>query len=105
MLDHRPHPDSHQAHAFSSFLGTDREGLCLVGRRNMIKAGMGGIAGLSLPELLRVRSESALAGDEIPSRKSVILLWMTGGPSHIDMWDMKPDRPLMNRGPFSPIAT
>jgi hypothetical protein len=30
---------------------------------------------------------------------------MTGGPSHIDMWDMKPDRPLENRGPFSPIST
>jgi hypothetical protein len=30
---------------------------------------------------------------------------MTGGPSHIDMWDMKPDRPSDNRGPFSPVAT
>ena len=39
------------------------------------------------------------------SRKSVILLWMTGGPSHIDMWDMKPTRPVMNRGPFAPIET
>lgn len=105
MLNQRSHPDSHQAHAFSSFLGTQQEGLCLVGRRNMLKAGMAGIAGLSLPELLRTRSESALAGDSIPSRKSVILLWMTGGPSHIDTWDMKPGRPLMNRGPFSPIAT
>ncbi len=39
------------------------------------------------------------------SRKSVILLWMTGGPSHIDTWDPKPERPFNNRGPFSPIAT
>src|SRR5690606_34698801 len=39
------------------------------------------------------------------SHKSVILLWMTGGPSHIDMWDMKPNRPKENRGPFSPIST
>ena len=30
---------------------------------------------------------------------------MTGGPSHIDTWDMKPDRPSVNRGPFSPIST
>src|SRR5690606_8659249 len=39
------------------------------------------------------------------SNKAVILLWMTGGPSQIDTWDMKPDRPLNNRGPFSPIST
>jgi hypothetical protein len=38
-------------------------------------------------------------------RKSVILLWMAGGPSHIDTWDPKPDRPFNNRGPFSPIRT
>ncbi len=37
--------------------------------------------------------------------KSVILLWMAGGPSHIDMWDPKPDRPYNNRGPFSVIPT
>jgi hypothetical protein len=39
------------------------------------------------------------------TRKAVILLWMTGGPSHIDTWDMKPDRPWINRGPFAPIRT
>jgi len=38
-------------------------------------------------------------------RKSVILLWMTGGPSQIDTWDPKPDRPLENRGPFGTIPT
>lgn len=79
MPDRRFCGSLHSAHAFESFLGTEREGLCLVGRRNMVKAGMAGIAGLSLPELLRVRNESALAGDSMPSRKSVILLWMTGG--------------------------
>src|SRR5439155_1140585 len=35
----------------------------------------------------------------------VILLWMTGGPSQIDTWDPKPDRPLQNRGPFGVIPT
>ena len=97
--------DTHSSHAFDSFLGTQREGLCLAGRRNMIKAGMSGIAGLSLPQLLQARDTSAWAGESIPSGRSVILLWPTGGPSHIDTWDMKPDRPLMNRGPFAPIAT
>jgi hypothetical protein len=39
------------------------------------------------------------------SRKSVILLWMAGGPSHIDTLDPKPDRPYQNRGPFDVIST
>ena len=44
-------------------------------------------------------------GRALPTGKSVILLWMTGGPSQIDTWDRKPDRPLQNRGPFGAIAT
>ena len=44
------------------------------------------------------------SGPAVSSRKSVILLWMAGGPSHIDTWDPKPDRPLENRGPFGVIA-
>ncbi|MCA9050114.1 MAG: DUF1501 domain-containing protein [Planctomycetaceae bacterium] len=70
----------------------------------MLKAGLAGMAGLSLPDLLQVRAEAAAAGRSM-NHKSVILLWMTGGPSHIDTWDPKPDRPFMNRGPFAPIST
>ena len=95
----------HQSHAFQSFGGTTREGLCLLSRRNMLKAGVAGIAGLTLPELLRRRAEAVEASQSVSNRKSVILLWMTGGPSHIDTWDMKPTRPWINRGPFSPIRT
>lgn len=91
----------HASHAFHSFGGTLREGLCLRSRRNMMKASLAGIAGLSLPDLLRQRANGATRSNQ----RAVILLWMTGGPSHIDMWDMKPDRPLNNRGPFSPIRT
>ena len=54
---------------------------------------------------LRQRARAADSGQTVPSHKSVILLWMAGGPSHIDTWDPKPDRPLQNRGPFSAIAT
>src|SRR5215469_13467943 len=39
------------------------------------------------------------------SAKSVIFVWLWGGPSHLDTWDPKPDAPLEFRGPFSPIAT
>lgn len=96
---------THASHAFQSFCGTTRDGLCVLSRRNMLKAGISGMAGLTLPELLRQRALAAESGGSISDRKAVILLWMTGGPSHIDTWDMKPDRPWINRGPFSPIRT
>lgn len=86
-------------HAFTHFNAMDREGLVVSSRRNMLKASVAGIAGLSLPALLRQRAEAAQTGKP-SSRKSVILLWMAGGPSHIDTWDPKPDRPYNNRGPF-----
>lgn len=95
----------HQQHAFSDFNGTTREGLTVLSRRNMLKAGFAGVAGLSLPELLRARTDAAETGREMQGGKSVILLWMAGGPSHIDTWDPKPGRPLENRGPFSTIPT
>ena len=95
----------HTSHAFESFQGTTREGMCVLSRRNMLKVGVAGIAGLSLPELMRQRTLATQLGRSISHRKAVILLWMTGGPSHIDTWDMKPARPWINRGPFSPIRT
>ncbi|MCA8996957.1 MAG: DUF1501 domain-containing protein [Planctomycetaceae bacterium] len=95
---------SHQQHAFSDWNPLTRDGLVVSSRRNFLKAGFAGMAGLTLPTLLRSRELAAANGQ--PSRgKSVILLWMTGGPSHIDTWDPKPDRPFMNRGPFVPIQT
>ncbi|MGD9853415.1 MAG: DUF1501 domain-containing protein [Planctomycetaceae bacterium] len=98
------HSSQHVRHAFTSLNPLEREGLTVRSRRNMLKAGMAGMAGLSLPGLLRARAEAASIGESI-SHKSVILLWMTGGPSQIDTWDPKPDRPFNNRGPFAPIAT
>ncbi|MHC5543186.1 DUF1501 domain-containing protein, partial [Singulisphaera rosea] len=104
MADHdrRGHGDGH---AFGWLNPLDREGLVVSSRRNMLKAGMAGFAGLTLPALLRKRSEASEAGRPIAGNKAVILLWMTGGPSHIDTWDPKPDRPLLNRGPFGVIPT
>ena len=92
-------------HAFQSFNARRREGLVCFSRRNFVKASLAGIAGLSVPRLLHSQAQASAAGEPRRTGKSVILLWMAGGPSHIDTWDMKPDRPLENRGPFSPIAT
>jgi hypothetical protein len=88
--------------AFASFRPLEREGLSLASRRNLLKAGLAGVAGLSLPGLLRAQAETAASAKR---GKSLILLWMTGGPSHIDTWDPKPDRPIENRGPFGVINT
>lgn len=96
--------NSHSAHAFSHWNSLQTEGVVVRSRRNMLKAGVAGVAGLSLPGLLQAREQASRAGNAL-SRKSVILLWMTGGPSHIDTWDMKPTRPTINRGPFAPIET
>ena len=92
-------------HAFANLNARAREGLVVAGRRGMLKAGLAGIAGLTLPRLLHARDYATATGRPIGGRKSVILLWMAGGPSHIDTWDPKPDRPYENRGPFGVTST
>lgn len=87
-------------HAFHNLYGHDREGLTVVGRRSMLKAGLAGMAGLSLPGLLAARETGAGT-----RQKSVILIWMTGGPSQIDTWDVKPAAPVEIRGPFGVLST
>ncbi len=93
-------PGGHWQHAFTSFNPRVREGLTVTGRRGMLKASLAGISGLSLPGLLQAR-----AGKPVSNGKSVILLWMCGGPSHIDTWDPKPEMPAPHRGPFAAIST
>lgn len=70
-------------------------------RRALVQIGSLGAFGVSLPGLMALR---ATAVEPSPVR-SVILLWLWGGPSHLDTFDMKPDAPLEYRGPFEPIAT
>lgn len=92
-------------HAFENYHPREREGLMVLSRRGMLKLSLAGVAGLSLPELFKQRAMAAKTGRSPNSRKSVILLWMAGGPSHIDTWDPKPDRPWINRGPFGVTNT
>ncbi len=74
-----------------------------VSRRTFLKVGALAVGGLSLPGLLRQRALAAPG--TWTSRKSVILIWLAGGPSHIDMYDLKPGAPAEFRGEFKPIAT
>ncbi|MCH8830533.1 MAG: DUF1501 domain-containing protein [Planctomycetes bacterium] len=71
-------------------------------RRAFLQAGALGAVGVSLADLLRSEAHAA----EKPSRpKSVILLWLWGGPSHLDTFDLKPKAPTEYRGPYAPIST
>jgi len=71
-------------------------------RRWFLQLGLAGLGGLALPELLRLQ---AAAGQRGGDRKAVILFWLSGGPSHIDMWDPKPNAPREIRSPFAAIGT
>src|SRR5581483_11938899 len=82
-----PMPRHAHPHAFAFLHPRDRDGLTVSSRRNFLKAGLAGMAGLTLPGLLRHQAQAS-AGKR--TGKSVILLWMAGGPSHIDTWDPKP---------------
>jgi hypothetical protein len=80
-------------------LRTDCEGFH---RRDFLALGAGGLFGLTLPDLLRLQARG-----EAPRRRAgaVIMVWLGGGPSHLDMWDLKPEAPENIRGEFKPIAT
>ena len=85
-------------------------------RRELLQIGTLGLFGLSLPQLLKRQAlaRNAAAGERgrdprgargFGRARSVILLYLQGAPSHIDLWDPKPDAPLSIRGEFRPIAT
>ena len=73
-------------------------------RRRMLHIGGLGMFGLGLGGLLRAE-QSGLVHAAARSKKSVILVWMHGGPSQLDTFDMKPDAPAEYRGPFAPIGS
>jgi hypothetical protein len=71
-----------------------------ISRRNFLKIGAFG-AGLSLAGMLRAQSTAPAT----TARKSAIMIYLPGGPSHMDMYDLKPEAPAEFRGEFKPIAT
>src|SRR5579885_599721 len=65
-------------------------------RRAALKAGFLGLAGLGLSDFLRLRADTGGSS----GKKSVILIWLDGGPSQLETFDPKPDAPAEYRGPF-----
>lgn len=72
-----------------------------INRRNFLKIGGLGATGLSLPQLLAAESKAGIGS----SHKSVIMIYLVGGPPHQDMFDLKPDAPSEIAGPMRPTKT
>ncbi len=74
-----------------------------VSRRDFMRVGALGMGGLTLAELLRLKAHGAV--DSRRSNKAIIFVYLFGGPSHVDSYDMKPDAPAEYRGEFRPTRT
>src|SRR5271167_1541021 len=70
-------------------------------RRAFLKVGGLALGGLSLPQILRAEEQAGITR----SHKAVIMIFLSGGPPHQDMVDLKPDAPAEIRGEFKPIHT
>ena len=82
--------------------GRARSGYCDgVTRRDFLRIGGLGLGGMSLSQLLRAEAQAGIAR----SHKAVIMIFLAGGPPHMDMFDLKPDAPSDIRGEYAPIPT
>src|SRR5262249_48999514 len=70
-------------------------------RRGFLRLGTLTLGGLTLGDVLRLRAETSAKSRQ----KSLIMIHLSGGPSHLDMYDMKPAAPSEYRGEFKPIKT
>jgi hypothetical protein len=70
-------------------------------RRNFLKIGALGLGGLTLPQILKAEASVGMKNPH----KAVIMIFLPGGPSHQDMFDLKPNAPSEVRGEFKPIST
>jgi hypothetical protein len=85
-----------------TFHGSSQRLCDRLSRRQFFKVGGLGVGGLTLADLLKLRARGATPGG---SAKSIIMVYLNGGPSHVDLYDMKPDAPSEYRGEFKPIRT
>ena len=88
------------------FLAEEQASICggsHLKRREFLQVGALGAAGLSLPQLLAAKEAGAVRPGH--DNRACIMIFNLGAPSHVDLWDMKPDAPREIRGPFKPIRT
>ncbi len=100
----RSHAARHRAGTTHCPLAPPAADLLRVGsRRWFLQTGLAGLAGLTLADALRLQGAPPAPGRRDP--RAVIVFWLSGGPSHIDTWDPKPDAPAEVRGPYRTIPT
>src|SRR5882724_1890437 len=75
-----------------------------VTRRSFVQAGVLGVGGMMLGDFMGLRSVQAAPRDS-KRDASVILIWLSGGPGHMETWDPKPEAQSEYRGPFGAIRT
>jgi hypothetical protein len=83
--------------------GSTRQYCDGMSRRSFLRLGVAGMASVDLAQWLHAKEESARAGAS--KNTSVILIWLDGGPSHMDLYDLKPEAPAEYRGIWKPIRT
>src|ERR1041384_1551794 len=87
-----------------TFLNGGSERFCDgVSRRGFLRVGGLALGGLALPDFLQLKAQGAVSPDR--RGKSVIMICLGGGPSHVDTYDMKPEAPSEIRGEFRPIKS
>jgi hypothetical protein len=89
---------------FQLDLGLTRKYCDGLSRRSFLTLGVAGMASVGLPQILRAREQSASAHG-LKRDTAVILLWLDGGPSHMDLYDLKPEAPEAYRGIWMPMRT
>src|SRR4051794_1103750 len=86
-----------------TFWGAEQKLCDGVSRRTFLRVGALAVGGLTLADLLRLKARGA-AHPASPT-KAVIMVYLNGGPSHVDLYDLKPDAPEEYRGEFKPVRT
>src|ERR1700681_3093269 len=74
-------------------------------RRAFVRSGLVGLSSLGLADLFALESHAASTGRPVASNKALLVVWLWGGPSHMETFDLKPLAPAEYRGEFRPIAT
>src|SRR5476651_1703195 len=87
-----------------NLLGSSQKFCDGLDRRSFLKIGAFG-AGLTLSDMIRSKAQANNSAARPSSPKAAIMIYLPGGPSHMDMYDLKPDAPMEYRGEFRPIAT
>lgn len=111
LMAHRPVADFVSSRAVPAgngqnsheFYYHDRHAVHRPSRRGFLRIGTAGLAGLSLSRALRLQAEEP--APTAPKARNVIMVFLTGGPATIDIWDMKPAAPAAIRGEFQPLQT